>query len=314
MCRLPVKMCGTLLNYDIQYIMLHILFVFAGNGLGSSAKRLPYKDAHYFPEAKVLMCVLPKAGSSSFFDWLYTASTGGTTWNSCPSRNVGGYDHPSSTANSCWERSKLNMVTFGSLPREEQIRIATSDEVFRFSLAREPVSRAISGWKSKLACPSTGFHVDSHDTPRAIRGLYRLTQSPYLLSSSCLSLEQFSDEMLKIKQSGKMDVLQTGGMVQHFASASLMCSYDDVRFQQIALLETFKFTHPNVQLRYLADRLNLSLEEFPYGHQHQSTEGARTQRVKKLNITESVYNKLRETYAMDYTSMGDVLHPGLLLY
>eukprot|EP00041_Stephanoeca_diplocostata_P010334 m.164350 g.164350 ORF g.164350 m.164350 type:complete len:104 (+) comp18111_c0_seq74:1110-1421(+) len=78
-------------------------------------------------------------------------------------------------------------------------RAVSSDDVFRFSLVRDPVSRAISGWKSKLACDSTGYHIDRRDRPVAIRELCKLSGSPYLMNASCLELDQFADELNKIK-------------------------------------------------------------------------------------------------------------------
>eukprot|EP00041_Stephanoeca_diplocostata_P010330 m.164156 g.164156 ORF g.164156 m.164156 type:complete len:182 (+) comp18111_c0_seq54:344-889(+) len=115
-------------------------------------------SVYYIPDAKVMLCVLPKAGSSSFFHWLYNASTEGHNWNDCPNRMDTHNVHPSNVRSKCWEsvpgerQHKFKIFRIEDLPMDTQNEVTTSDDVFRFSLVRDPVSRAISGWKSKLAC------------------------------------------------------------------------------------------------------------------------------------------------------------------
>eukprot|EP00041_Stephanoeca_diplocostata_P010332 m.164205 g.164205 ORF g.164205 m.164205 type:complete len:188 (+) comp18111_c0_seq58:1423-1986(+) len=153
---------------------------------------------------------------------------------------------------------------------------------------------------------ATGYHIDRRDRPVAIRELYKLSGSPYLVNASCLELDEFADELLKIKASGSMGLLHKRKMVPHFASATLTCDFDRINYQQITQLESFKYTAPNVQLRFLADRLNVSLEEQPYRHTHQSTipTGDSTP-VRDLEVSESTYQKLYDAYDMDYAALGN---------
>eukprot|EP00041_Stephanoeca_diplocostata_P010328 m.164092 g.164092 ORF g.164092 m.164092 type:complete len:195 (+) comp18111_c0_seq48:376-960(+) len=115
-------------------------------------------SVYYIPDAKVMLCILPKSGSTSFFQWLYNASTGGQSWTDCPTRRAARNIHPSNVLSTCWKnlvgqrQHTLKIKRFRDLAADQKHEAVSSDDVFRFSLVRDPVSRAISGWKSKLAC------------------------------------------------------------------------------------------------------------------------------------------------------------------
>jgi hypothetical protein len=151
---------------------------------------LPFQ-ATYDRKTKTVMCVSPKGGSSSFYAWLYTVSTNGQDfYEHCQARKP--TEHPSNFEGRCWSSysapianatrtanqtrthriditsARLNTdypsgadgtlgettgeVVRTALSREEQEAIVADPDVFWFAIVRDPIERAISAWKSKLAC------------------------------------------------------------------------------------------------------------------------------------------------------------------
>jgi hypothetical protein len=113
-----------------------------------------------------VMCVSPKSGSSSFYEWLFTVSTNGYAWSSCTEQKP--YFNYPQAIRSCWQngssdadpRPRVHRLNIKSprtrgpamMSREEQEAVVADPDVFWFAIVRDPIERAISAWKSKLAC------------------------------------------------------------------------------------------------------------------------------------------------------------------
>lgn len=129
-------------------------------------------SAIYETTSKTVMCVSAKGGSTSFYSWLYTVSTNGQVWSSCKDQPHSNYPQ---ALQSCWQSRTVTPGTNGNktsvpgtsisrvhrlhikAPRErmsleEQEAVIADPDVLWVAILRDPVERAISAWKSKLAC------------------------------------------------------------------------------------------------------------------------------------------------------------------
>lgn len=137
-------------------------------------------SAVYDRTTNTVLCVSPKGGSSTFFQWLFLVSTNGTKYYECKDRTI--TEHPQSLG-PCWlpkdasvdltepeppRQHRLNVTSGlvsagGRMSIEEQETVSSDPDVFWFAITRDPIERAISAWKSKLACP--GLYVLCSTTP-----------------------------------------------------------------------------------------------------------------------------------------------------
>ena len=109
------------------------------------------------------MCVPAKAGSTSFYFWLYHALAG-EPW------PYSGPPWIQDVSSSRWSNvSGVRVARFDKMPFRQRIRALSDQAVLRFALTRDPLERAISAYYSKMAC-DTG---DAADHGGAIRQLMR---------------------------------------------------------------------------------------------------------------------------------------------
>ena len=110
----------------------------------------------------VLVCVPPKSGTTSFLSAMYVAMTGERydPKSSCPNRSQTVWIHQAVRENICgWERvmHSTHRMTIGELT--SLLHATPPPDVFSFAVTRDPISRAISGYKSKVR-----FHDrDAHE-------------------------------------------------------------------------------------------------------------------------------------------------------
>mmetsp|Transcript_30772 Transcript_30772/g.92272 ORF Transcript_30772/g.92272 Transcript_30772/m.92272 type:complete len:468 (+) Transcript_30772:769-2172(+) len=240
-------------------------------------------EARYDPVHKVLMCVSPKAGSSSFFRWLYHVSTAGGNYDRCahhehPGQNV----HPHRIG-PCWasggdgEHARahaLNLTNPLKLPEEMQRWIMTDPSVMRFAITRDPLDRAISAWKSKLACDGL-YHTDKNDRPKFLNMLLQVAEgwsTEKLADPSCMSLLEYAMVLRAIPPVMLRLLAYTSGG-PHFAPQSSTCMVGRFPYTHVQSLETMSPTSPSLQT--LIARLGSTLERHPLMHKHASALSAK---------------------------------------
>ena len=113
--------------------------------------------------ATALVCVPAKAGSTSFYFWLYHVLAG-RPW------PYSGPPWIQDVSSARWANvSGVRVARFDKLPLRQRTRALGDSSVRRFALMRDPIERAISAYYSKVAC-GTG---DAADHAGAIRQLMR---------------------------------------------------------------------------------------------------------------------------------------------
>ena len=108
--------------------------------------------------SRVLVCVPAKAGSTSFYFWLFEALAG-QKWP---------YDGPPWIQDVSSERwmnltGNVRIARFVSMPFRQRARVLSDPAVRRFALTRDPLERALSSYYSKIAC-DTGDAADHAGT------------------------------------------------------------------------------------------------------------------------------------------------------
>ena len=148
----------------------------------------------YVRSHKVLLCAPPKSGSTSVYSWLfelsYDRSFGECVSELCARRvNCSNGRRPlvHDVGNGwCWNQpGRLQLVgpgPFGkgipakpwrpSLTHNEIAKLLQDRTVLRVMVARDPITRAISMWKSKAACDTGAFRTDISDRPRMLKQLF----------------------------------------------------------------------------------------------------------------------------------------------
>ena len=101
----------------------------------------------------VLVCVPPKSGTTSFLSAMYEAMTGELydPKSSCPNRSQTVWIHQAVRENICGMERVMHStqrMTIGELT--SLLHATPPPDVFSFALTRDPISRAISGYKSKV--------------------------------------------------------------------------------------------------------------------------------------------------------------------
>eukprot|EP00038_Savillea_parva_P008794 m.179224 g.179224 ORF g.179224 m.179224 type:complete len:396 (+) comp14714_c0_seq1:247-1434(+) len=233
------------------------------------------REARYDAHHKVLMCVSPKAGSSSFYRWLYRISTEGKIYDECDLfvKQKHEHRHPH-WLGPCWEsgadrQHRLHLVNPRSLPREEQKKILSDPDVFRFSITRDPVARAISAWKSKLACDGW-YYTDLTDRGPFLSMLLELSTFPKdkLKDETCMSLIEYAHVLAAIPETLFQELPYIPGG-PHFASQNDDCLLSNVNYTHVQPLETMSGDLPAIL--ELVKRLGTDLDTHPLLHVHASS-------------------------------------------
>mmetsp|Transcript_19893 Transcript_19893/g.45685 ORF Transcript_19893/g.45685 Transcript_19893/m.45685 type:complete len:178 (-) Transcript_19893:766-1299(-) len=95
--------------------------------------------------SSTLVCVPAKAGSTSFFFWLYRVLAGGD-W---PYK---GPPWVQDVSSSRWQNMSASVVRIAHLPLRARTHILTNAGIRRYALVRHPLERGISAYHSKVAC------------------------------------------------------------------------------------------------------------------------------------------------------------------
>ena len=111
-----------------------------------------------------LVCVPAKAGSTSFYFWLYHVLHG-AAW------PYSGPPWIQDVTSSRWTNlsNHARVTRFDKLPLRQRVRVLKDLSIRRFAFIRDPLERAVSAYYSKMAC-GTG---DAADHAGAVRQLLR---------------------------------------------------------------------------------------------------------------------------------------------
>eukprot|EP00037_Helgoeca_nana_P033945 m.420031 g.420031 ORF g.420031 m.420031 type:complete len:430 (+) comp32041_c0_seq1:215-1504(+) len=232
-------------------------------------------EARYDYTHKVLMCVSPKAGSSSFYRWLYHISTGGKDYDKCSIFTAGRARYHPHHLGPCWNAGtgrthRLNITNPNKLPKEEQLAILNDPDVFRFAITRKPVARAISAWKSKLACDGL-YNTDLGDRPQFLVMLLDIAvgwSKKRLADPTCMSLMEYAKVLRAIPPHSFRALAHVAGG-PHFAPQTSTCMLGKLAYNETQALETMTPLSPSI--RNLVERFRTDLVHHPLLHNHGST-------------------------------------------
>jgi hypothetical protein len=224
---------------------------------------------------QVLMCVSPKAGSSSFYRWLYHISTGGKDYDKCSIFTAGRARYHPHHLGPCWNAGtgrthRLNITNPNKLPKEEQLAILNDPDVFRFAITRKPVARAISAWKSKLACDGL-YNTDLGDRPQFLVMLLDIAvgwSKKRLADPTCMSLMEYANVLRAIPPHSFRALAHVAGG-PHFAPQTSTCMLGKLAYNETQALETMTPLSPSI--RNLVERFRTDLVHHPLLHNHGST-------------------------------------------
>lgn len=220
------------------------------------------------------MCVSPKAGSSSFYRWLYHVSTKGKVFDNCTIFKNNAREHPHKIG-PCWRggtdrEHQLNLINPSKLPVEKQLQLLDDPNIFRFAITRNPIDRAISAWKSKLACDGL-YNTDLKDREPFLNMLLAASDNwtkAKLKNPHCMTLIEYA-YVLRSMSSTDLNALSFAPGGPHFAPQTSTCSFGKVTYDEVQPLETI--TPTSMSILRLVDRLQTNLEEHPYLHVHASS-------------------------------------------
>ena len=185
--------------------------------------------------SRALVCVPAKAGSTSFYFWLYN-TLAGVPW---PYSGPPWVQDVSSEHWSGGNLTGVRVARFAALPFHQRNRILSDANVRRFALTRDPLERALSAYYSKVAC-GTG---DASDHAGVIRQLMK--QAPNAAAAGlgegsdlnrsvpCLSAVDFARMVLEARLS-----TSTRWQVNaHFMPQSDACGLHTIGYHMLVPLE-----------------------------------------------------------------------------
>lgn len=198
---------------------------------------------HYMPAEKVLMCACAKCGSTSVYEFLYSQALG-RPW------NYSGTPYIQDVTSPRWE-GKFKLLDV------DQARTAIqAKKVFSFALMRDPKSRIISSWKSKVACDGeVRWGTDLRDRARM---LPKLAELAGVQPAECLEFEDFVATLAKVHRMGQAKLLNV-----HFRPQQHGCfrDFDPPQWSKVANIADANAAHE------LAMQFgNLDVKEFPHMH------------------------------------------------
>lgn len=159
-----------------------------------------FRDYHFMPEEKVIICSCAKCGSTSMYEFVYREAMH-RDW------NYTGPPYVQDVSSERWSGK------FQSLKLDEAREIMARNDTFSFALVRDPVQRLISSWKSKAACDGGPWGTDLQDRARIVPKLLALANQP---SFDCLSFDKFIEAIATVHTMGKANELNSHFLPQQY--------------------------------------------------------------------------------------------------
>lgn len=224
----------------------------------------------YFYNARMLVTIHQKTGTTSFWKWIYKGLTNKTFNCDTFVQDVG---------SPCW---KPHVRAWWSIPLHERESILSDPGVLRVAIHRDPLDRVISCWKSKFACRNTSYTTDPSDLWYMMNALTELISQSIgsgstkplssnlnLTNRECLSIDEYA-HMLDIVSdgidSGRVNVFRVESHLRpqiyfyQYINYSLIMPVDQ--------LENVSMVKP------IVDRLPFIPDGTACGHEHSSNGSA----------------------------------------
>ena len=149
-------------------------------------------------------------------------------------------------------------------------RILADPEVLRLAIVRNPVTRLVSTWKSKLACWVDFYGTDWNDAVEIVPRLMRAAGLPIAAAGehgkTCLRFDVFVQVLRKIR--ARLGALEMERVDHHLMSQSEACGIGRFKYNITVPVENM-LRAPELQLLY--QRFGVDSSMYPLGHAHQST-------------------------------------------
>lgn len=186
-----------------------------------------------------LVCVPAKAGSTSFYHWLYEVLAG-VPW---PHH---GTPYVQDITSERWANMSARLARFASLGIRQRAKILGDAQVARFALTRDPLERAVSAYYSKVAC-GTG---DGPDHRGAIRQLLR--QAPVAAANVSVDLEAAIPCIGAAEWAGLLLEARAGpqrwAINAHFMAQADACGLHTLGYHMLIPLEDSRFGMQHIGL------------------------------------------------------------------
>ena len=191
----------------------------------------------------------------------------------------------------------------GWITKVRHLTTYEQDGLFAFAIARDPIQRIISAYKSKVACDAQGFGTDKAGRKKIVRQL--LDQVGHNDDNYRICIRSFVEFVDLIFQ-----VFQKPGVYlnPHFASQNGKCRYDMIRYDAIVPLEQLD----EALMFELSKALQTPIAIRPF-HSHSSKVGSNVtsnppDNVENLSL--SVLEKLYMIYEDDMknNTLGGLYH------
>lgn len=147
----------------------------------------------YFYNARMLVTIHQKTGTTSFWNWIYKGLTNQTF--NCDT-------YVQDVASPCW---RPHVRAWWVMPEEERQSVISDPDILRVAIHRDPLDRVISCWKSKYACKrNSTYKVDLRDQPRMMQEMddvisqatngesLRLSPELNVTNKQCLTIEEYA--------------------------------------------------------------------------------------------------------------------------
>lgn len=243
----------------------------------SAAYVEPMRRYNLLTKEDVLLCSCDKCGTTSLYNHVYHAIYG-KEWPYT--------DEP-------WEQDTYSERWDG------RFRMAKEAEFhkikYRFALIRDPLSRLLSGWKSKFACDESVGYGRADDSDRRIMvpkffRLYGNITGQYGPPKYCLWIDEWAEMLQVIHRHGT----NASRLDSHIRPQQYGCfrKYNVSQWTKVAKISSPKFTQ--VLDKALGARVNVSI---PHIH-------ASPKVIKHFKIPQKTVEILEEVTREEYKALG----------
>ena len=167
----------------------------------------------------------------------------------------------------------------GWITNVDQIKKYEENGLFAFAIARDPIQRIVSAYKSKIACDNQGFGTDVAGRRKIVRQLF--AQVGYKNDNRiCIhSFVEFINLIYQVVQAHMPGVYLNA----HFAPQNSKCRYDKIQYDTVVPLEELDES----LMVDLSKAMGTPVAIRPF-HSHSSKVGTLTNVTSTLKTSEQV--------------------------
>eukprot|EP00448_Togula_jolla_P000491 CAMPEP_0170594022 /NCGR_PEP_ID=MMETSP0224-20130122/13772_1 /TAXON_ID=285029 /ORGANISM="Togula jolla, Strain CCCM 725" /LENGTH=296 /DNA_ID=CAMNT_0010918039 /DNA_START=236 /DNA_END=1126 /DNA_ORIENTATION=+ len=240
-------------------------------------KRMYFLD--YMPEYNFIPCGCAKCGTTAMLNFIYSR-TFGHDW---PYLTDADHKDIHNVFSWWWEHKRVAQF---ELVWDKERQKELMDSAYSMAIIRDPMSRLISSYKSKIQCDGGPGGGDPHRAAfvmqlRALQGLGETGET-------CLALDDFAEALHQIHKNNDARYLN-----DHFLPQHLGCFYT---YHPGKWTKVIEIDHQDT-FKLMAERFNSTNVTLPGKHSSST----------KIQVSQKAYNLLKLVTAKEYEVLGKYL-------